>query len=74
MTADKVTATIIADISPEEQREARRWVRRMFERYTQRASRVITLARYEAARLGSMTIETEHFLLGLIRDVRRWAD
>jgi Clp amino terminal domain, pathogenicity island component len=29
---------------------------------------VITLAVYEAARLGSMTIETEHFLLGLIRD------
>jgi NTF2 fold immunity protein/Clp amino terminal domain, pathogenicity island component len=68
MTVEKLTAAMIADLLPEEQREARRWVRRMFERYTQRASRVITLARYEAARLGSMTIETEHFLLGLTRD------
>jgi ATP-dependent Clp protease ATP-binding subunit ClpC len=39
---------------------------RMFERYTERARQLIPLARYEAAQLGSMTIETEHLLLGLI--------
>lgn len=40
----------------------------MFERYTQRARRVIFFARYEAAQFGSTTIETEHLLLGLIRE------
>src|SRR5436190_85259 len=41
---------------------------RMFERYTERARRVIFFARYEASRYGSTTIETEHLLLGLIRE------
>jgi ATP-dependent Clp protease ATP-binding subunit ClpC len=40
----------------------------MFERYTERARRVIFFARYEAAQVGSTTIETEHLLLGLIRE------
>jgi ATP-dependent Clp protease ATP-binding subunit ClpA len=40
----------------------------MFERYTERARRVIFFARYEAAQFGSTTIETEHLLLGLIRE------
>jgi hypothetical protein len=40
----------------------------MFERYTERARRVIFFARYEASQLGSITIETEHLLLGLIRE------
>src|SRR3990172_20225 len=40
----------------------------MFERYTERAKRVIFFARYEAAQLGSNSIETEHLLLGLIRE------
>jgi len=40
----------------------------MFERYTERARRVIFFARYEASQFGSTTIETEHFLLGLIRE------
>ena len=40
----------------------------MFERYTERAKRVIFFARYEAAQLGSSSIETEHLLLGLIRE------
>ena len=40
----------------------------MFERYTERAKRVIFFARYEAAQLGSTSIETEHLLLGLIRE------
>jgi len=39
----------------------------MFERFTERARRVIFFARYEAAQFGSTTIETEHLLLGLIR-------
>lgn len=42
----------------------------MFERYTERARRVIFFARYEASNLGSMTIETEHLLLGLLREDR----
>jgi hypothetical protein len=40
----------------------------MFERYTERARRVLFFARYEASQLGHLTIETEHLLLGLIRD------
>ena len=40
----------------------------MFERYTERARRVIFFSRYEASQFGSTTIETEHFLLGLIRE------
>src|SRR5262249_46011966 len=40
----------------------------MFERYTERARRVIFFARYEASQFGSWTIETEHLLLGLIRE------
>jgi ATP-dependent Clp protease ATP-binding subunit ClpC len=40
----------------------------MFERYTERARRVIFFARYEASQLGSQSIETEHLLLGLIRE------
>ena len=40
----------------------------MFERYTERARRVIFFARYEASQFGSTTIETEHLLLGLIRE------
>jgi Clp amino terminal domain, pathogenicity island component/NTF2 fold immunity protein len=40
----------------------------MFERYTERARRAIFFARYEASQFGSVTIETEHLLLGLIRE------
>ena len=40
----------------------------MFDRYTERARRVIFFARYEASQFGSMTIETEHLLLGLLRE------
>ena len=42
----------------------------MFERYTERARRVIFFARYEASQFGSVTIETEHLLLGLVREDR----
>ena len=40
----------------------------MFERYTERARRVIFYARYEASMYGCPTIETEHLLLGLLRE------
>jgi len=40
----------------------------MFERYTERARRVVFFARYEASLLGSNAIGTEHLLLGLIRE------
>jgi len=40
----------------------------MFERYTEKARRVIFFARYEASQVGSPTIETEHLLLGLLRE------
>jgi hypothetical protein len=42
----------------------------MFERYTEKARRVIFFARYEATVYGSRTIETEHLLLGLLREDR----
>ena len=40
----------------------------MFERYTEKARRVIFFARYEASQCGSPNIETEHLLLGLLRE------
>ena len=40
----------------------------MFERYTEKARRVIFFARYEASQCGSPYIETEHLLLGLLRE------
>jgi ATP-dependent Clp protease ATP-binding subunit ClpC len=40
----------------------------MFERYTEEARRSLFFARYEASQLGSLSIETEHLLLGLIRE------
>ena len=40
----------------------------MFERYTEKARRVIFFARYEASHFGSPYIETEHLLLGLLRE------
>ena len=40
----------------------------MFERYTEKARRVIFFGRYEASQYGSPYIETEHLLLGLLRE------
>jgi len=40
----------------------------MFERYTEKARRVIFFARYEASQLGAASIESEHILLGLVRE------
>lgn len=40
----------------------------MFERYTEKARRVIFFGRYEASQVGSKLIEPEHLLLGLLRE------
>jgi ATP-dependent Clp protease ATP-binding subunit ClpC len=40
----------------------------MFERFTEGARRTIFFARFEASQLGQTSIETEHLLLGLIRE------
>ena len=40
----------------------------MFERYTEKARRIVFFARYEAARYGSAYIEPAHLLLGLLRE------
>jgi ATP-dependent Clp protease ATP-binding subunit ClpC len=43
----------------------------MFERCTEKARRVIFFARYEASIFGSPYIESEHLLLGLLREGRQ---
>ena len=48
--------------------------RLMFERYTEKARRVIFFARYEASQFGSPYIETEHLLLGLLREDKALAN
>lgn len=45
----------------------------MFERYTEKARRVIFFARYEASQFGSPYIETEHMLLGFLREDKGFA-
>ncbi|HYM77736.1 MAG TPA: Clp protease N-terminal domain-containing protein [Candidatus Dormibacteraeota bacterium] len=40
----------------------------MFERYTEKARRVVFFARYEASQYGSPVIDSEHLLLGLLRE------
>src|ERR1051326_1350073 len=42
--------------------------RTMFERYTERARRVIFFGRYEASQFGSTSIEVDHLLLGMLRE------
>ena len=46
----------------------------MFERYTEKARRVIFFARYEASQFGSPFIESEHLLLGLLREDKTLAN
>ena len=46
----------------------------MFERYTEKARRTIFFARYEASQYGSPYIETEHLLLGLLREDKALAN
>ena len=45
----------------------------MFEQYTEGARRTICFARYEAGQYGSRYIETEHLLIGLLREDKRLA-
>src|ERR1700733_5731601 len=40
----------------------------MFERYTEKARRTIFFGRYEASQFGSPYIESEHLLLGILRE------
>ena len=40
----------------------------MFERFTENARRVVFFARYEASQFGSPYIESEHLLLGIVRE------
>jgi ATP-dependent Clp protease ATP-binding subunit ClpC len=40
----------------------------MFEKYRERARRSLFFARYEASKLGSRVIESEHILLGILRE------
>lgn len=42
----------------------------MFERYTEKARRMIFFSRYEASQFGSPYIETEHLLMGLLREAK----
>jgi ATP-dependent Clp protease ATP-binding subunit ClpA len=42
----------------------------MFERYSEKSRRVIFFARYEASQYGSPVIESDHLLLGLLRETR----
>ena len=46
----------------------------MFERYTEKARRTIFFGRYEASQFGSPYIESEHLLLGLLRENKGLAD
>jgi ATP-dependent Clp protease ATP-binding subunit ClpA len=52
----------VANIIPLYREEA------VFERYTEKARRVIFFARYEASQFGSPHVESEHLLLGLLRE------
>ncbi|HEV8241456.1 MAG TPA: ATP-dependent Clp protease ATP-binding subunit [Thermoanaerobaculia bacterium] len=40
----------------------------MFEKYNEKARRALFFARYEASKLGSRVIESEHVLLGVLRE------
>jgi len=46
----------------------------MFERYTEKARRTIFFGRYEANQVGSPWIESEHLLLGMLREDKALAN
>ena len=46
----------------------------MFQRYTEKARRTIFFARYEASQFGTPYIDTEHLLLGLLREDKALAN
>jgi Clp amino terminal domain, pathogenicity island component/NTF2 fold immunity protein len=65
----KTIGNVFTDIAQLEQPGAqRRTIMGMFERYTESARRVIFFARYEVSQSGGATIESEHLLLGLLRE------
>jgi len=39
----------------------------MFERYSEKARRIVFFGRYEASQFGSVTVQPEHILLGILR-------
>src|SRR5262249_32071719 len=62
---------------PELRQPGRRWMlvrlwtwggTRMFERYTEKARRAMFFARFEASQFGCLRVETEHLLLGILRE------
>ena len=61
-------ADLIRQQKPEIIEAARRKGGTVFERYTEAARRVLFFARYEADRMKSVSVESEHLLLGLIRE------
>jgi hypothetical protein len=58
----------LAVVAGSDQRGISSSVKIMFERYTEKARRVVFFARYEASGYGSPFIETEHLLLGLTHE------
>src|ERR1700730_7542943 len=46
----------------------------MFDRYTERARRSIFFARYEASTFRSQCMDTEHLLLGILREDKRFSN
>ena len=42
----------------------------MFERYTESARRALFFSRYEVSELGAASIETDHLLLGVLREAK----
>ena len=50
--------------------ERRQTPRESFVHYTEKARRALFFARFEASQLGTSNIETEHLLLGLLREAR----
>src|SRR5271163_4505300 len=66
------TPAALCNIYPS-RREISRGEKHMFERFTQGARRTIFFARYEASNFGSPFIETEHLLLGILREAQGFA-
>src|ERR1700719_1093561 len=65
---------ILARLRPPRARSRGEKRANVFERYTEKARRVIFFARYEASQYGSPYIETEHLLLGLMREDKALAN
>jgi len=43
----------------------------MFEKFTEKARRVMFFARYEASQFGAESIQSGHLLLGLLREAEK---